>query len=296
MRSLPAEERAHPAGEWNHYRVESRDGKITLAVNGKVVSGGTASHPRKGYICLESEGSEVHFRNIRIHELPSTDPAPDKVAALEQGFKSLYNGVDLSEHWEMKPGHQGHWTAQNWTLDYDGKSEEKDKCLWSKESFKDFILMADVRFTRKPEMTMTPVVLPNGDNATNEDGSIQQTPVAYAGDTGIYLRGSSKSQINIGGRNIGSGEIYGYRVDKNLPSEVRAAVVPNVKADHPAGEWNRFIITMQGEHVTVELNGQTIIENALLPGIPATGPIALQDDHGENNTFQFANLFIKELE
>jgi hypothetical protein len=63
MRSLPAEQRAHPAGEWNHYRVESRDGKVTLAVNGKIVSGGTASHPRKGYICLESEGSEVYFRN-----------------------------------------------------------------------------------------------------------------------------------------------------------------------------------------------------------------------------------------
>ena len=296
MRSLPAEERAKPAGEWNHYRVESRDGKVTLAVNGKVVSGGTASHPKKGYICLESEGSKVHFRNIRIHELPSTHPEPNEVATLEQGFKSIYNGIDLSEHWEMKPGHQGHWTAQNWTLDYDGKSEERDKCLWSKESFKDFILIADVRFTREPEMTMTPVVLPNGDNATHEDGSIRQTPVAYAGDTGIYLRGSSKSQINIGLRNIGSGEIYGYRVDKGLPPEVRAAVVPKVKADKPAGEWNRFIITMKGERITVELNGQTVIENALLPGIPATGPIALQDDHGENNTFQFANLFIKELE
>jgi hypothetical protein len=77
---------------------------------------------------------------------------------------------------------------------------------------------------------------------------------------------------------------------------VRAAVVPKIKADNPAGTWNRFIITMQGERTTVELNGQTVIENALLPDIPATGPIALQDDHGENNIFQFANLFIKELE
>ncbi|MDF9796238.1 hypothetical protein OKW21_001501 [Catalinimonas alkaloidigena] len=294
MRSLPAEERAKPTGEWNHYRIESRDGRISLAVNGKVVSGGFQSNPRKGYICLESEGSEVHFRNIRIQELPSTHPEPHEIATLDQGFVSLYNGVDLSQ-WEMKPGHQGHWTAQDWKLDYDGKSEEQDKCLWSRKSYKDFELIADVRLTREPETTMLPVVLPNGENATLEDGSEKQAPVAYAGDTGIYLRGSSKSQVNIGIRNIGSGEIYGYRVDKKLSPEVRASVVPKVKADHPPGEWNRFIITMKDKRVSIELNNQEVIQDALLPGIPDEGPIALQDDHAEGNTFQFANLFIKEL-
>jgi hypothetical protein len=65
-RCLPNELRAKPAGEWNHYRVESHDGRITLAVNGKVVSGAFECNPRKGYICLDSEGSEAHCRNIRI--------------------------------------------------------------------------------------------------------------------------------------------------------------------------------------------------------------------------------------
>ena len=51
-----------------------------LAVNGKVVSGGSACTPRKGYICLESEGSPVEFRNLRIKELPSTNPKPDEIA------------------------------------------------------------------------------------------------------------------------------------------------------------------------------------------------------------------------
>ena len=45
MRSLPSEKRVKPQGEWNHYRVESRDGVVTLAVNGKVVSGGSAANP-----------------------------------------------------------------------------------------------------------------------------------------------------------------------------------------------------------------------------------------------------------
>jgi hypothetical protein len=80
QRCLPSERRCKPAGQWNHYRVECNDGVIKLAVNGKVVSGGTACKPRKGYLCLEAEGSECHFRNIRIKELPSTNPKPDEIA------------------------------------------------------------------------------------------------------------------------------------------------------------------------------------------------------------------------
>ncbi len=80
MRCLPSERRAKPAGQWNHYRVTCNDGVIKLAVNGKVVSGGSAASPRKGYICLESEGSPVEFRNIRIKELPSTNPKPEEIA------------------------------------------------------------------------------------------------------------------------------------------------------------------------------------------------------------------------
>ena len=66
MRCLPSEKRANPAGQWNHYRVTVNDGTIKLEVNGKEVSGGTKCKPRKGYICLESEGSECHFKNLRI--------------------------------------------------------------------------------------------------------------------------------------------------------------------------------------------------------------------------------------
>jgi len=52
---------------------------------------------------------------------------------------------------------------------------------------------------------------------------------------------------------------------------------------------------MKGERITVVLNDQLVIDNALLPGIAASGAIALQDDHANNNLFQFANIYIKEL-
>jgi hypothetical protein len=231
---------------------------------------------------------------VAINQENTTVPALDLTRIQNDGFKALYNGANL-DSWDMKTGHQGHWTARPGLINYDGKSEEKDKCLWTTESYCDFILLADVRLTRKPENAKSPVIMPNGDNAKNPDGTNQEVEIPYNGDTGIYLRGDSKNQINIGNRYIGSGEIYGYRVDKNLPEEIRAAVTPNIKADNAPGEWNRFVIAMKGSRITVMLNGKTVINNALLPGIAPCGKIALQDDHATNNTFQFANIYIKEL-
>lgn len=290
-RCLPSELRANPAGEWNHYRVESRDGKLALAVNGKVVSGGTKCVPRKGYICLESEGSEAHFRNIRIKELPSSNPPANEVAETDRGFNSLYTGLDL-RGWKVEAGSEGHWKAKDWILDYDGKSEATDKSLWSEKDYGDFILIADWRFSRKPEMKKVPIILPNGDYATSDDGTRGMVEVPDAGDSGIYLRGNSKSQVNIWCWPIGSGEVYGYREDKTLPADARAGVTPKLKADKPPGEWNRFVITMRGDRLTVVLNEKTVIDNAQLPGVPSRGPIALQH-HGD--PIQFANLYIKEL-
>jgi len=280
--------------KWQHYQIHSYNGEVEVYINGKLVAQAQKAKPRKGYISIGSEDLEVHYKNIRIKELPSTQPVTEEIASLDEGFVSLYNGLSLSE-WEMKSGHQGHWTAARWKIDYDGKSEEQDKCLWSRQSFKDFVLIADVKLTRTPEETLLPVVSAMGENLKHADGTLKKKAVAYAGDTGIYLRGTSKCQINIGNRNIGSGEIYGYRVDKNLSPQQRAAVVPKVKADRPPGEWNRFIITMKGNKISVSLNEQLIIDEAELPGIPTEGPIALQDDHEDNNTFQFANLYLKEL-
>jgi len=89
-----------------------------------------------------------------------------------------------------------------------------------------------------------------------------------------------------------------------MPAEVRRAVTPKVKADNPPGKWNRFVITMKGDRLTVNLNGQTVIENARLPGVAPRGPIALQH-HGEKkdgvwvappSLVQFRNISIKALE
>jgi hypothetical protein len=69
-RSKSIENRAKGKGEWNAYTVVCVDGAIKLSVNGKFVNGISQSTIKKGYLCLESEGAEIHFKNLRIAELP----------------------------------------------------------------------------------------------------------------------------------------------------------------------------------------------------------------------------------
>jgi hypothetical protein len=79
-RSKSIENRAKGRGEWNTYDVVAVDGVIKLAVNGKFVNGISRSSQKKGYLCLESEGAEIHFRNIKILELPPGVTSPEQAA------------------------------------------------------------------------------------------------------------------------------------------------------------------------------------------------------------------------
>ncbi len=289
-RSYPTENRSKPSPEWNHYRIVANEGAIELHVNGKLVTSGKECSPRKGYICLESEGGLVHFRNIRVKELPPAKVPlkPEQIAKLDEGFKSIYTGVDLTG-WTKDEKNAGHWKADDWVIDYDGKGSD----LWTEKEYGDFVMIADWRWSGKPVKKSWPAVLPTGEDAKDADGKPKLVEVDDAGDSGIYLRGSSKSQVNIWCRPCGSGEVYGYRTDATQPAEVRAGVTPKLVADAKIGEWNRFVITMKGDRLTVDLNGKRVLENAQLPGVAKRGRIALQN-HGD--PIQFANIYIKELE
>jgi hypothetical protein len=79
-RSKSIENRCKGRGEWNTYDVVAVDGVVKLAVNGKFVNGIQGSTQKKGYVCLESEGKEIHFRNIKLMELPPGVTSPDQTA------------------------------------------------------------------------------------------------------------------------------------------------------------------------------------------------------------------------
>ncbi len=204
-----------------------------------------------------------------------------------EGFRALFNGKDLSG-WKVNDRIEEHWKVLDGVLDYNARAGD----LWTEDSFADFVLLVDWRLKTAKELY---------GRETEADGS----PFAYTPDSGIYLRGTSKAQTNIWAHPLGSGEVWGYRTDQSMPEEVRRGVTPSVNADHPVGEWNRQKTIMRGDRLTVVLNGRTVIDNAQLPGVPASGPIALQH-HGRFNEetgrwgpgsscIQFRNIFLKEL-
>lgn len=221
-----------------------------------------------------------------------------------EGWKSLFNGKDLGG-WKIPVGDNGHWKVVDGVIDYDAQSEATgNKDLWSEESFGDFTLAVDWRIKRTTGLYPMPTVLPDGSLKTDENGEVITT-LAPNADSGILFRGKGGSQANIWCWPIGSGEVYGYRIDKSQPPEVRAGVTPKVCADNPVGQWNTFIITVKGDRLSVKLNGKQVLENAQLPGLPKEGPIALQHHGGKNkrtgefspasSLMQFRNIYVKRL-
>lgn len=302
-RSFPMEERTKPSPEWNHYRVVANHGDISLSINGKEVTIAKAASPRKGYLMLESEGAEAQFRNFRIQELPSTNPPPEEIATEADGFLPIFTGLDF-RGWKVPEGDNGHWKVIKDVIDYDARSEAaKDKNLWTEREYTDFQLIADWRIKETPYLNPRMYhLLPDGSEELGPDGKPQPYP-APDSDSGIFLRGSAKHQVNIWCWPAGSGEMYGVRRDAKLPPAVRAGATPAVKADRPVGQWNRFDITVRGKTVKVLLNGQPVLPGVEIPDLPERGPLALQH-HGNQKDgqwtsppalVQFRNLFLREL-
>ncbi|MBN2451855.1 MAG: DUF1080 domain-containing protein [Lentisphaeria bacterium] len=220
------------------------------------------------------------------------------------GWVSLFNGRDLSG-WRLPEGDNGHWQVVAGVIDYDARSEAPlEKHLWTLEEYGDVELHLEWRLKETPAEYPMPTILPDGSLRKDAAGNVltENRPNA---DSGIYLRGTSKAQINIWCWPCGSGEIWGYRNDPTMAPEVRAGCVPRVAADRPVGQWNAFRIRVWGERVHVRLNDRTVIDDVVLPGLPRSGRIALQHHGGFNaktqtysgasSLIQFRNIHIRPL-
>lgn len=173
-RAFPTENRSNPSPEWNHYRIECRDGNISLAVNGKVVTQGTQCNPRKGYICIESEGGVVHYRNMRIMELPDSPIDPKYVAIADRGFECLYDGISL-DNWKTT----GNWRPNDWVLQTTGAGSIESKQSFGKQDF-----IVDVRFTKSPETLVMQI--------SNASVTLDPSKPEVAG---VFARGTAWNRI-----------------------------------------------------------------------------------------------------
>jgi putative membrane-bound dehydrogenase-like protein len=276
--------------------------------DGRVIAGLVKSETPEELVLVDAEAkpNRIRIGDIEARRVSDRSLMPDGLQAAltpkefsdliafleslqeEEGFVPLFNGKDLSG-WKKQPAHEGHWTVrEGGVVYYDAKGPD----LWTEKSYGNFILKADWRFPGTPVEKDAPVILPDGSLSGRTE------KVQDAGDSGIFLRGAQKSQVNLWCWPIGSGEIYGYRTDMALPPEVRAAATPKLRADKPPGQWNHVVITIKGEILTVVLNDKTVIDRARLPGVPAKGPIGLQHP-GKPLTsdmpVEFANFLLKEL-
>ena len=235
-RAFPTENRSRPSPEWNHYRIECRSGQISLAVNGKVVTRGKGCSPAKGYICLESEGGIVHYRNAKIQELPDTPIQTQDIAVAARGYRSLYSGLDLNG-WKHAESNAGHWQANDWILSYDGRSKAQDTALVSDESYGDIGFVVDFRLK-----------------------SDSGRPV-------IQLRGEGGVSVPLTADNT------------------------SLRSLKPPGRWNRVEGTLNGQTVSLSLNGQPVSLKSRSGKLPAAGPLQIVPD----GPIDFANIYVRPL-
>jgi hypothetical protein len=218
MRCLPSENRCKGGGEWNHYIVTANNGTIKLNVNGKVVSGLSECKPRKGYLALESEGAECHFRNLRIKELPSSNPKPEEISEQATAFKNLFTGLDLSG-WKANDETKKHWQPRDWVLHYDGKGG----MLATDREFADAEFIVDFRFPKKDAKSCV---------LRFRGGQQKELKLTFTPDGTISMDISARDR----GKGAGSNE----------------------RPLRPIGQWNRMRISIHQQTHQLTLNGQDL--------------------------------------
>ncbi len=199
-------------------------------------------------------GQKLNFCTFTGEKIPPLPPAPD-LSRVEYGKPvTLFNGKDLTG-WELvDPSLLNGFKVENGVLVNDpeqGEGEDHVVCgnLRTVREFKDFNLKIDVN-------------VPEGSNS------------------GIYLRGIYEVQVT---------DSYGKPLDSHNMGAIYSRITPEVSAGKPAGQWQSMDITFCDRHVTVVLNGTTIIDNQPLLGVTggaisadefSPGPLFLQGDHG----------------
>jgi enterochelin esterase family protein len=215
-------------------------------------------------------------------------------------FVELFNGRNL-EGWTLRQTDNHDWRAVDGLIDCDPHPAAGDRNLWTVKSYGDFELRVDWRIKESRGADRSgKVVLPDGSCKNGPAG--KEIPVEVPNvAAGVLLRGEPRLEVHVGCRPAGSGEIWGYRTDPQLPAEVHAAATPRLRADRPVGQWNTLHITMRGARLSVRLNGELVIDNAQLPGVPVAGPIAIVQ-HGEPAggpwgrwRLQFRNIFLRAI-
>ena len=196
-----------------------------------------------------------------------TPPMPQRpnLSKLKFGKSiKIFNGKNLNGWEALNPKAKMGWSVEdgvlmNRTHDEKGKSIGACTNIRTKQEFEDFNLTFETRTLEKS-------------------------------NSGVYLRGIYEVQVF---------ESYGKPVSSHNMGAVYGRVIPPVAVEKPIGEWQTMDITLVDRHVTVILNGQTIIDNQPVLGCTGgalwsdplrPGPLYLQGNHSD---IDFRNMVLR---
>jgi hypothetical protein len=212
----------------------------------------------------EGNGEDrIEFTGKRTPPMP---PAPDLTKVKFGTPFPLFNGLDLTGWRLTDPKADNGWIVEegklvNKATNEEGKPHKHYGNLRTDREFEDFNLKLDVR-------------------------------VFTNGNSGIYLRGIYEVQVE---------ECYGQPPTTHNMAAIYSRIQPSQNASKPAGEWQKFDITLVDRHVTVVLNGVTVIDNqpvrgctggALWSDVTRPGPIYLQGDHTSS---EYRNIVLRSV-
>lgn len=215
------------------------------------------------YLSPNSNGIGLASSSFTGTKLPDVGPAPD-LSALKFGTPiTLLNGIDLTGWKLVEADKENGWSVVDGVLinnpvQPEGEHHIRYGNLRTEREFEDFNIKLDV-----------------------------YTPVDC--NSGVYLRGRHEIQVN---------DSYGNEPTRHSMGALFSRITPSVSAEKPADSWQEMDITLCVRHLTVILNGITIIDNqpvygptggALTSDVFAPGPIYLQGDH---RAVRFRNIVL----
>jgi hypothetical protein len=212
------------------------------------------------------DGSGVDREELKGKRILPLPPAPDLAKVKFRAPVKLFNGTDLSGWKLVEPDAVNGWSAQdgllsNRPVQVEGQPHKNYGNLRTEREFEDFNLTLEVS-------------------------------VPKDGNSGIYLKGLYEVQV---------ADTFGKGLDSHNMGAVYSRITPSTSAEKPAGEWQSLDITLVDRHVTVVLNGKTIINNQPVLGITGgaltadefkPGPIYLQGDHAG---VEYRNVMVREV-
>lgn len=179
------------------------------------------------------------------------------------GWTVLFDGTDLT-HWEEIEG--GEWSIEDGVLigrngrNWSTNPEITGSYLRSKKMYSDFILELEY--------------------AINERGN-----------SGVMFRSGPEKNPSFTGYEMQITDCHG-REPNNRAMGIYDVVAPTENRAKPAGEWNHAVIQAKGHHITIDLNGKTVVDYT--GDRRLEGYLGLQN-HDDRSVIKFRNIRIKEI-